>query len=127
MNVLQTTGVPLIVALLSGLIPGIIAIRQANRKSADDARAQYYADIRKDVDAAGERIDKLQTKYDELREEYDTLREDYGVLREDFTALNGYVGDLEGYIDELQRIMKASGLTAPPRPKRPLRRKPGGS
>lgn len=119
-NIVQNSAVPLIVALLSGLVPGIIAIRQANKKSADDAQAQYYVDIRKDVDAAGERIDKLQARYDGLREDYDELRGD-------FTALNGYVGDLEGYIDELQRIMKASGLTAPPRPKRPIRHKPGGS
>lgn len=114
-NPTQGMIVPIVIALLSGIIPGVIAIRQANKKASTDAQMQYYSDIRKDVDAAGERIDKLQARYDELREDYD-------VLREDFTALNGYVSDLEGYIDVLLRLVQAAGLAPPPRPKRPIRK-----
>lgn len=96
------------VALVTGLVPAYFGWRTTRDKTAKDVQAEYYAAVRQDLKEANERIDKMQEKVD--------------VLQEDFDDLSGYVGTLEGYVDELLRIVKASGLSAPPRPMRPARR-----
>lgn len=87
----QSLAVPIIVAALTAMIPGVLALWQARGKTTHDERASYYASIRDDVDDLRARLDLLE----------------------------GYVLTLEGHIDELNQIMIAAGLKPPPRPMRP--------
>ena len=87
----QGLAVPIIVAALTAMIPGVVALWQARGKVGYDERASYYASIRDDVDDLRARLDLLE----------------------------GYVATLEGHIDELNQLMIAAGLKPPPRPRRP--------
>ncbi len=84
---------PAIVAIILAALPLAFGWYQSRDKARLDERVSYYRDLRAELD--------------ELR-----------AWRDSF---DGYLVELETHIIELHAIMRAAGLTPPPRPSRPHR------